>query len=247
MATITLEKPVTQEQTQQSRQSALYTRFFHSDPEQAAEAVRSIMGQPQTTAAPSAVREENSNTYYTSAMGQRTLYADYDVMVHPVMEAAPTEVREETEDSVPTSQTMQHLYGASQTEEAEVQTEERQQTEEQIGFRPVAWEQMREQPHSTELTEEDADPQGRIGFFASLSTSTKIVLAVVTVLTILLFAVLIINSGIISSLDVQIASRQSELSGLIAQSDELLGRIKQVTDPTYVDEYAEYVLNMVRP
>ena len=86
----------------------------------------------------------------------------------------------------------------------------------------------------------------RVGFFASLSRGMKIARVVIAVFIVVAVAVLIVNNGVISGLDASIAERQAVLSNLSQTSQVIRERMSEVTDPSYVDWFAEHVLNMFR-
>ncbi len=95
-------------------------------------------------------------------------------------------------------------------------------------------------------TETEMKQEERVGFFASLSAKTKMVLAIVSALIVVAIALVCINTGIINSIKSGITSKEEELRGLTEYSEELNGRIEEVTDPAYVDDYAEHELGMTR-
>ncbi len=86
----------------------------------------------------------------------------------------------------------------------------------------------------------------RVGFFASLSSKTKMALAIISALVVVAIALVCINTGIINSMKSNLTSKQRELEGLTQYSEELGGRIEEVTDPAFVDDYAEHELMMTR-
>ncbi len=89
-------------------------------------------------------------------------------------------------------------------------------------------------------------PQERVGFFASLSSKAKMALAIVSALVVVAIAIVCINTGIINSIKSDVSRKRAELQQLSEYSEELNGRIEAVTDPAYVDDYAEHELGMTR-
>lgn len=87
----------------------------------------------------------------------------------------------------------------------------------------------------------------RVGFFASLSSRTKMVLAILSAVFVVAIALVCINTGLINSMKSGLTSKEAELEELSRYSEELEGNIERYMDPDYIDEYAEYVLEMTRP
>ncbi len=92
----------------------------------------------------------------------------------------------------------------------------------------------------------DAQREQRVGFFASLSAKAKMALAIVTALFVVAIALVFINTGIINSIKDDLVTKQAELKGLTEYSEQLNGRIEEITDPAFVDDYAEHELGMTR-
>lgn len=102
-------------------------------------------------------------------------------------------------------------------------------------------------PVAKQPEETDVRPAEKVSFWMSLSPRTKAVLSIVALAVFFALALVCINSGIIRSLDADISTKQAKLQALEEQSQEVLSRIEAVTDPAYVDDYAENVLGMQRP
>lgn len=94
--------------------------------------------------------------------------------------------------------------------------------------------------------ESAAEPTEKVSLWASLSSRTKLVLSIVALAVFFALALVCINSGIIRSIDKDIAAKQMQLQALSQQSRQVRAQIEEVTDPANVDEYAEYVLGMVK-
>ena len=86
-----------------------------------------------------------------------------------------------------------------------------------------------------------------VGFFASLSAKTRMVLAILSALFVVAIALVCINTGLINSMKAGLQSKETELQKLTRYSDELDDDIEKYDDPAYVDEYAEHELDMTRP
>ncbi len=78
-----------------------------------------------------------------------------------------------------------------------------------------------------------------VGVFARLSASVKVALAVVCSAIALAFILVCVNSGIIRSLNAKTQSKQSELTELQQQYDEVQAEIEAVTDPANIAEWAQ--------
>lgn len=81
--------------------------------------------------------------------------------------------------------------------------------------------------------------QTRTHAFAALSTKTKVVLAVVATVVLLLISLIIVNTSIIGSIQANIASREAELAQLEAQSDDLRAELDWVLSEENIAQWAE--------
>lgn len=93
----------------------------------------------------------------------------------------------------------------------------------------------------------EQEQRERVGFFASLSSKTKMVLAVLSALFVVAIALVCINTGLINSMKSGLKSKETELQELTRYSEELDGNIERYEDPAFVDDYAEHELGMTRP
>lgn len=100
--------------------------------------------------------------------------------------------------------------------------------------------------HRSEVYRPEVNTEAHVGFFASLSSKVKLVLALVAVAVVAAIALVCINTGIINSLNAEIDSRRMELQGLSDYSESLNEQIREVTSDEFVDSYAENVLHMTR-
>ncbi len=123
------------------------------------------------------------------------------------------------------------------------------ETEENEDLRPTrrTMETLRREELYTEDFGADLELDRHVGFFASLSSKAKMALAIVAAVFVVAIALVCINTGIINSMKYDLAAKQAQLSELTRYSEELSGRIDEVTDPAFVDDYAEHELGMVRP
>ena len=84
------------------------------------------------------------------------------------------------------------------------------------------------------------------GFFSSLSTRAKVVLAAVAAAIVLVIALICINTAIINSLNADIADKQAIVNDLKAQAQSISETIEEITKSEYINEWAESV-GMQRP
>ena len=122
------------------------------------------------------------------------------------------------------------------------------EVEENEDLRPT--ERTMETLHREELYRREFEPvqqtKPHVGFFASLSSKAKMALAIVAAAIVVAIALVCINTGIINSMKADVAAKQTQLRGLTEYSEQLNGRIEEVTDPAFVDDYAEHELGMTR-
>ncbi len=79
-----------------------------------------------------------------------------------------------------------------------------------------------------------------------LSRQTKLVLAAVVAFVLLAIAAICICSGVLGSINADIASYRLQLEELSSTSQALRSQIGSMIDPANVDEYARTVLGMIR-
>lgn len=87
----------------------------------------------------------------------------------------------------------------------------------------------------------------RVSFFASLSKSAKIALAVVAAALVVLVSLICMNTAIINSLDADILFKREQLETLMVQSEEIRSQLDWVQSPENVADFAENVLGMIHP
>ncbi len=83
---------------------------------------------------------------------------------------------------------------------------------------------------------EEAEPS--VGFFASLSLKTKVVLAAVVAAIVLMIAGICINTTILNSVQAEVLSHQEEISRLSEQASAIQAELDYVTDPETIAEWA---------
>lgn len=76
------------------------------------------------------------------------------------------------------------------------------------------------------------------GFLSMLSTKTKLVLAAVCAVILLAIVMIGVNSGLIRSMDLDIASKQSELGELTQQTQSIREQIADLKSPENIAEWA---------
>ncbi len=81
------------------------------------------------------------------------------------------------------------------------------------------------------------EPQS--GFWAALTTKTKVLIAAVVTVIVVALMIVCINTAVIGNMDADIASKRLELERLRRSSEELGQRIEDATDPATVGEWAE--------
>ena len=91
-----------------------------------------------------------------------------------------------------------------------------------------------------------AEQESRAGFFASLSSKTKIALIAVATAIVVILAVICINSSVLRSMDSEIALRETEVAQLREAYDAVQEEIRAATDPARVDDWAQNVKHMIR-
>ncbi len=79
----------------------------------------------------------------------------------------------------------------------------------------------------------------KTGFFAALSTRMKTALICITLAVVVAIALVIINTGIINSIDSTIANKQMELDRVIREARQIENKIQDATDPDTIDEWAQ--------
>lgn len=84
------------------------------------------------------------------------------------------------------------------------------------------------------------------GFFSSLSTRAKVVMAAVAAAIVLVIALICINTAIINSVNADIAQKQAALDDLKADAQRISEKIEEITDSEYINEWAESA-GMQRP
>ncbi len=78
-----------------------------------------------------------------------------------------------------------------------------------------------------------------VGFFASLSAKTKLALAVVATVLVLMIALVCINTAIINSLNANIEYREAMISQLVETSNGIQTEIAEITDPSNIASWAQ--------
>lgn len=83
-----------------------------------------------------------------------------------------------------------------------------------------------------------AQQQENAGFFAALSTKTKVVLAAVATAIVVLIAIVCINTAVLNSLSADIEKGQAVVAELMQQSEGIQLEISEITDPANIGEWA---------
>lgn len=81
-------------------------------------------------------------------------------------------------------------------------------------------------------------PERNEGLLSALSMRTKLVLAAVAAVIVLLLAVVCINTAIINSINEDVATREQELTRLTERMDGINSEIEQLTSPENVEMWA---------
>lgn len=80
------------------------------------------------------------------------------------------------------------------------------------------------------------EPQN--GFWAALTTKTKVLIAAVVTVIVVALMIVCINTAVIGNIDADIANKQLELDRLARRSAELEQQIEYETDPGTIDDWA---------
>ena len=191
-----------------------------------------VAAAPVAAAAP-AVKE---------APARRELFSDFEYKDHALRTAEVKETATVAPEVAPEVAPMPAPAPAAPKAEPVPETEESED------LRPTR--RTMETLQREELYQRDfavaVQPRERVGFFASLSSKAKMALAIVSALVVAAIAIVCINTGIINSIKSDVSSKKAKLQALTEYSEELNGRIEQVTDPAFVDDYAEHELGMTR-
>ncbi len=83
------------------------------------------------------------------------------------------------------------------------------------------------------------EQQEQTGFFTSLSAKTKIALAVVASVIVLMIALVCINTVILSSLQAEISFKEAEVQQLSEEAQQIRDEISEITDPENIAEWAQ--------
>lgn len=88
-------------------------------------------------------------------------------------------------------------------------------------------------------TEDVLETDDRVGFWASVSVQTKLLIAAVFTAIVVAVLIVCVNTATIGRVSAEIAEKQSELAELQRQANEIEDRLEEVTDPAYVDQWAQ--------
>lgn len=228
------------------RGEAIFSDFIQSkdyDPGKLAATFSMPTASAATASAAAATVERETAPAREETPAQRDLFANYVYRDHAL---PATEVREEVSAATYAPEAPAPAYTPAYTPAPaapevapEIETEDTRPTQRTMDVL-----------HREEIYERDfaieQQPKERVGFFASLSAKAKMALAIVSATFVAAIAVVCINTGIINSMKSDVDRKQKELEDLSEYSETLNGRIEAVTDPAYVDDYAENVLGMTR-
>ena len=93
-------------------------------------------------------------------------------------------------------------------------------------------------PTPRTMSHQNVAEERQTGLVAALSMRTKIVLAAVAAVIVLLLAVVCINTAIINSINEDVAAREEELSRLTEEMNGIDDEIARLTSPEYVETWA---------
>lgn len=98
---------------------------------------------------------------------------------------------------------------------------------------------------------EEAENEAHAGFFSALSMKTKLVLAAVAAVIVVLLAAICVNTAILNSLDEATASMQRERDAVVSELGSINDRIDELTSPDYIEQWVadhpEYNLTAPNP
>ncbi len=93
-------------------------------------------------------------------------------------------------------------------------------------------------PTPRTMSHQNVAEQKQTGMLAALSMRTKLVLAAVAAVIVLLLAVVCINTAIINSINEDVAAREEELTRLTEEMNGIDSEIERLTSPEYVETWA---------
>ncbi len=93
-------------------------------------------------------------------------------------------------------------------------------------------------PTPRTMSHQNVAEEKQTGLVAALSMRTKIVLAAVAAVIVLLLAVVCINTAIINSINEDVAAREEQLTRLTEEMDGIDNEIARLTSPEYVENWA---------
>lgn len=208
-----------------------------------AEKLAATFSMSAASAGTATVEEHAAAPAREETPAQRDLFANYVYKDHAL---PATEVREEVSAATYAPEAPAPAYAPAHTPAPaapvaapEIETEDTLPTQRTMDVL------HREEIYQRDFAIEQ-QPKERVGFFASLSSKAKMALAIVSATFVAAIAVVCINTGIINSMKSDVDRKQKELEDLSEYSETLNGQIEAVTDPAYVDDYAENVLGMTR-
>lgn len=219
------------------RGSEIYNTVFESkeiDAEKIAAAVSMSASAVKTANAP--VSAPVMTAPAVMAPARKELFSDFEYKDHTLVH---TDVKEETATEVAPSFSPVVLPAQETAPEAE-DDEDLRPTRRTM--ETLQREELYRQTFAIEQQQRE-----HVGFFASLSSKTKMVLAIISALFVVAIALVCINTGLINSMKSGLSSKEAELRELSRYSDELDGNIERFNDPAFVDDYAEHELGMTRP
>ena len=82
------------------------------------------------------------------------------------------------------------------------------------------------------------EEEEQVGLFASLGKRTKLILAAVTFVLMLVIAVICINTSLIKSLEADITTLGEEAAELETRASQIVENIKEITSEEYIAEWA---------
>lgn len=90
------------------------------------------------------------------------------------------------------------------------------------------------------------EAQTRTSALAALSLKTKLVLCAIAAAIILAIVIVCINTGILSSVNADIITKNARLEDLTQQYEQIQDQLDGVLDPDYIDQWAQEH-GMVKP
>lgn len=182
---------------------------------------------PVTPAAPAPVVKESART----GLFETLLYQDGQLLdlAAPEAPAAPQAAAVEAP-----------VYEPARQPAFAPETERDEEAYAEPGYLPAApsYDEDDSKPTPRTMSHQNVAEERNAGLLAALSLRTKLVLAAVAAVIVVLLAVICINTAIINSLNDDVEARREEYARLTEQLEGLDGEIAELTSPENIEAWA---------